>query len=109
MPETLKLLAQSVPTATTETAIYTVPSSTQIVVSGISVCNRGSTSTTFRIYAAINGAVTTNAQYLYYDTHVGPNDTVCVCQGLTLDASDVIRIYAGNGNLSFNLFGSEIT
>lgn len=109
MPETLKILAQSAPSATTETALYTVAASTQVVVSGLVVCNRGSTATTFRVYIAINGAATANAQYLYYDTHIAPNDSVCVCQGLTLDTSDVIRVYAGNANLSFNLFGSEIT
>jgi hypothetical protein len=29
--------------------------------------------------------------------------------GLTIDAADVLTVYAGNANLSFSAFGSEVT
>jgi hypothetical protein len=107
--ETRKILAQSAPSATVLTDVYTVPAATQTIISTLNVCNRGSTTTTFRISAAINGAVDTNAQYLYYDLSIGGNDSFAATAGITLGAGDVIRIFAGNANLTINLFGVEIT
>lgn len=109
MTDTLKVLAQSNPSAASLTDAYTVPAATQVSISSISVCNRSATATTFRISVAINGAVDTNAQYLYYDIPIPGNDTFVATIGITLDASDVVRVYATLATLSFNIFGVEIT
>ena len=106
MAQTLKLLGQSAPSATTETDLYTVPSATTTVISSLVICNR-STATTFRVYVADAGAATANKQYLYYDTPIGANDTFIATIGITLEATDVLRVYAGSANLSFNAFGAE--
>lgn len=104
-----KILGQSAPAATTETALYTVPAATEAIISTITVCNRAATSATFRIYVAADGAATANAQYLIYDSSINANTTAAFTLGITVNASDVIRIYASTANLSFNAFGTEIS
>ena len=109
MTDTIKVLSQSAPAATSLTDLYTVPASTQTVVSSVIVCNRGLTNTTFRISIAVAGAADSNQQYLYYDVPISKNNTFVATIGLSLAATDKVRVYAGNANLSFNLAGVEIT
>lgn len=103
-----KVLGQSAPNATTETTLYTVPAATQAVISTLMVCNRSATATTLRVSVAVAGAVTENKQYIYYDLTIAGNDTFAATIGLTLAATDVVRVYAGANTLSFTLFGQEI-
>jgi len=109
MPTTYKVLGQSNPSATTATALYTVPSATQAVVSSISVANLTATAATFRIAVRPAGASITNAHYLGYDITVGASDSTIITVGLTLNATDVITVYASTANLAFQAFGSEIS
>jgi hypothetical protein len=109
MADTIRLLGQAALVATTLTDIYTVPGATQTVLSTISICNRGGSATTFRISFAINGAADSNEQYLYFDLPIPANDTFVATIGITLDASDVVRAFAGNANLTVQVFGVEIT
>ncbi len=106
MAETVKILGQQAPGATTETALYTVPASTSAVVSSIFICNRG-TAATFRISIDQAGGGTANKDYLYYDTALPANDTLLITAGVTLAATDVINVYASSANLSFSAFGVE--
>lgn len=109
MATTYKVLGQSAPSATTETTLYTVPGATSAVVSTIVCANRGGSSTFFRISVAVGGGATANQDYLYYDLPIQANDTFALTFGVTLATTDKIKVYAGNGNLSFSAFGSEIT
>ena len=109
MPTLYKVLGQSSPAATTETALYTVPAATSAVASSVIVCNRSAVLSTFRISIAIAGATTANKDYIYYDLPIGANDTFIATIGVTLAATDVVRVYASNTNLSFSLYGSEIS
>ena len=103
-----KVLAQSSPSATTATDIYTVGSGKEAVISTITVCNRAATSATYRIAVRPDGAALANQHYIAYDAAVPANDTIALTLGITCDASDVITVYASTANLSINLFGSEI-
>lgn len=105
---TYKILGQSAPAATTETALYTVPASTESIISTIVICNRGASAATYRIYVAANGAAAANNQYLVYDANINAKETVALTLGLTLDSSDVLRVYASTADLSFNAFGTEV-
>ena len=109
MPTTYKVLAQSAPSATTNTDIYTVPSSTQTVVSTIVVANRAATAATYRIAIRLNGATLANQHYIAYDVSVGASDSTTITIGITLDPAEVITVYGSTANLSFNIFGAEIT
>jgi hypothetical protein len=108
MANVYKILGQSSPIATTETTLYTVPAATSTISSSISICNRGATQTTFRVSISQGGGVTANKDYLYYDVTLAGNDTFIATIGVTLAATDVVRIYSGNASLSFQLFGTEI-
>ena len=109
MATTYKVLGQSAPSATTDTNLYTVPSSTEAVISTIIVANRAATAATYRIAIRPNGATIANQHYIAYDVTVGAGDSTTLTLGLTLDAADVITVYASTANLSFSAFGSEIT
>jgi glucose-6-phosphate dehydrogenase assembly protein OpcA len=109
MANVYKILGQSSPSATTETTLYTVPSAKSAVASSISICNRGSGQTTFRVSISQGGSATANKDYLYYDVVLAGNDTFIATIGITLATTDVVRVYSGNTSLSFQLFGTEIS
>jgi glucose-6-phosphate dehydrogenase assembly protein OpcA len=109
MANIYKILGQSSPSATTSTTLYVVPASTSSVCSSISICNRGLTQTTFRVSISQGGASITNKDYLYYDVTLAGNDTFIATIGVTLATTDVIRVYSGNANLSFQVWGTEIS
>ena len=109
MAATYKVLGQSAPSATTATTLYTVPSSTSTIVSTLTVCNRDTTSGTFRIAVRPSGASLANQHYVVYDSAIAANDTVTFTLGITLATTDVVTIYASSANMSFNAFGSELT
>lgn len=109
MPTNYKVLGQSNPAATTLTSLYTVPSATEAVVSSISVANLAATSATYRIAVRPDGASIANQHYIAYDITLGASDTTIITVGLTLNAADVISVYASNTNITFQAFGSEIS
>jgi hypothetical protein len=102
-------LGQVAPLAITETDLYTVPGATSSVASSIIVCNRGGTSTTFRVSVSVAGGATANKDFIYYDVVIPANDTFIATIGVTMAATDKMRVYAGNANLSFSLWGTQIT
>ena len=109
MPTTYKVLGQVAPSAGADTALYTGPSSTQTVISTISVCNRSASEGTFRIFLRPNDETLANKHYLVYDAPVIGNDVINLTLGITMDASDVLYVRASSADFSFNCFGSEIT
>jgi glucose-6-phosphate dehydrogenase assembly protein OpcA len=109
MPTNYKVLGQSAPSATTATTLYTVPSVTEAVVSSIVIANRDASSATFRIAIRPDGATLANEHYIAYDVTVGASDSTVLTLGITLDAADVVTIYASTANLSFSAYGSEIS
>lgn len=109
MPTNYKVLGQTAPSATTDTTLYTVPASTQAVISTVSVCNRGTAAATFRIAVRPDGASIANQHYVAYDVTVDGNATVPWTIGITLGDTDVITVRGSTANLSFSAFGSEIT
>jgi hypothetical protein len=108
MANAYKSLGQLNPAATTLSSLYTVPSSTSTVCSSLIVCNQG-VSTTFRIAVRPAGAAIDSKHYLNFDTPINANDSIYLTLGLTLATTDVVSVYAGTANVSFNLSGTEIT
>jgi hypothetical protein len=107
MTTTYKVLGQVNPSATTATTLYTAPGGTQAIVSTLSICNQG-ISTTFRVSVRPAGATADPKHYIVYDAYINANDSTFLTLGLTLTPSDVITVYAGTATVSFGLFGSEI-
>lgn len=109
MTDTLKVLGQSNPVSSTLTDAYTVGAQKSATVSSVVVCNQSSAAIKFRVSVAIAGAADTPAQYLYYDVLVAANDTFAAVIGVTLATTDVIRVYANSNQVSFNIFGVEVS
>lgn len=109
MANAYKVLGQIAPSATTATAIYTVPSATEAVVSSVTICERAGAAATFRLSVRPNGAALANQHYLVYDAAISANDTIILTVGLTLDAADVLEAYASTGDVTFQAYGSEVS
>ena len=110
MATAYKVLGRKAAAATTEEALYTVPSSTEAVVSTIVICNRAAASKTFRIAVKpTSGTSLASEHYLAYDIAIAANDSTALTLGITLAASNSISTYASSADLTFTAFGSEIT
>jgi hypothetical protein len=110
MANSYSILGQSDLTTTNLTAVYTVPSATETVISTVVLANRTAAATTFRIAVRPDGASISNSHYLAYDVPLAANDSTTLTLGITLDAADVFDVSAGDANaVSVNVFGTEIT
>lgn len=109
MPTVYKILGQAAPVATTPTVLYTVPGAVQAICSSLIVNNRSGIQGSFRVSVSQGGAATANKDYIYYDLLIGGNDTFIATIGVTLGSGDVIRVYSSTANMSFSVYGSEIT
>lgn len=108
MATAYKVLGQSAPGATTETDLYTVPSATEAIISSLVVCNRSASDVTYRIAVRPAGATLATSHYVAYDVTVGASDSTTLTLGVTLEATDVLTVYASTADLTFSAFGSEI-
>ena len=104
-----KVLGQSAPSATTATDVYTVGAGKQAIISTITVANRSASGRTYRIAIRPAGATLANQHYIAYDVSLAAFDTTALTLGITLTATDVVTVYASTTDLSFGIFGSEIS
>ena len=104
-----KILGQAFPAANTNATLYSVPAGNSTVISTLNVCNLSASNVQFRI-AVLRGGVTPTPSnsYIAYDTALPAQDAIGLTLGMTLDATDTVQVYSLQGNVSFNLFGSEI-
>jgi hypothetical protein len=109
MPRNYKVLGQANPSATSASALYTTPASTETVISTITVANIGAISATYRLYVRPNDETLSNKHYIVYDTSIPANDTIALTLGLTLDSSDVLYCYASTASVAFGAFGTQIS
>lgn len=109
MATAYSVLGQLNPAATTSVALVTATSSSEVIVSTITVCNQASTAGTFRITVRENDAALDGKQYIAYDTPIAANDTIALTLGITLNGGDKIYVYGSSANLSYNAFGSVIS
>jgi hypothetical protein len=109
MATTYKVLGQLNPAANTLSNVYTVPAATQAVISTITVCNQLASNASYSISVSNNGVADNASHYIIRGGVVPAADSIGITLGLTLDASDQIRANTNSANISFNIFGSEIT
>ena len=107
MADDLKVLGQLDPAATTTTVLYTVPDMTQTTISSIVAANRTGSAITFRLSVHVAGAGANDKQFLYYDKSVAANDSLAIVIGITLNQTDVLKVYTSAVDMSFNVFGCE--
>jgi hypothetical protein len=109
MANVYKILGQSADASANDVTLYTVPASTETIVSSIIICNREAAANTFRLAIKADGGAVANEDYIAYDTNISANDSITLTLGITLDASDVISVGASDANVSFSVFGTEIS
>lgn len=97
------LLGQASPIAGEWTDIYTCPAST-VAALRVIVSNRGNTGTSFRVAASKDGNPIAPEHWLAPDKPILGNDTGSSI-AFVISAGDVVRVYAGNANLSFTATG----
>lgn len=107
MANNYKVLGMSAPSATTNTDLYTVPSSTSAVASTLVICNRGVTAQ-IRVAIRPAGAAIASQHYIVYDQYINANDSIFLTIGLSLATTDVVTIYSSTSTVSFSLYGTEI-
>ena len=88
--------------------LYTAGASEQAVLSTITIANRGTAADTYRIAVRPDGESIANQHYIAYDASCPANDTIALTLGITLNGNDVVSVYSGTTNLTFNAFGAEI-
>lgn len=108
MANAYKVLGQIEPTAASATTLYTTPSATSTVCSTLIVCNKGD-STLYRVAVRPAGATLEDKHYIVYNAAINQYDSIFLTLGITLAATDVLTVYASTADVSFNLFGSEVT
>ena len=108
MANAYKVLGQIEPTAASATTLYTTPSATSTVCSTLIVCNKGD-STLYRVAVRPAGATLEDKHYIVYNAAINQYDSIVLTLGITLAATDVLTVYASTADVSFNLFGSEVT
>ena len=109
MANAYKTLGQIADASANNVTLYTVPASTETVVSTIVICNREGAANTFRIAVRPDGATLANEHYLAYDSSISANDTITMTLGITVDATDIVSVGASDANVSFSIFGTEIS
>jgi len=108
MPQSHKVLGQAAPLATTETTLYTVPASTEAIVSTLVVCNRGAAGTV-NIAVRPAGVAVENKHYILYAAPLDAGESAFLTIGLTLTATDIVSVYGSHGDFSASLFGVEVS
>lgn len=110
MPTTYKILGQLQPSTTGNENLYTVPASTQTIISSLVVANTTATQRTIRIFIRNDGAAAGLGNAIVYDANIAANSQVGFSLGITMDASDIITVQASAANaITFHAFGSELT
>lgn len=102
----IKNLGHVAPIAQTLIPVYTTPERYSTIVEQIIVCNRGD-STTFRIAIVEDGVPDALDQYISYDTPIAGHSTIMMDTSIYMTSGDIIRVYAGSANVTFQFFGNE--
>ncbi len=102
-----RCVAQIKPDAGVLTDGYVAPLGTHAKITSVLCCNVGAGTDTFRLSLALQGAGNSLKQYLYYDHDLALGQTYPHEKEINLAPGDVLRVYSGNGDVSFNIFGLE--
>jgi hypothetical protein len=113
MANSYKVLGQAYPNAYSYYDVYTCPAGKQAVISTMTMCNQLTLTSSYRIavqkaseYSPLTPASKT---FIAYEITLAPKDSTTATLGITLDAGDVITVWAATDYVSFNVFGSEIS
>jgi len=112
MAQSYKRLGAINPSANTQTNVYVVPAATSAVVSTITICNQATTNASYSLAlmdASQFNASAPVATFLVRGAIVPAADSIILTIGLTANASSVFVANTNSPNISFSMFGSEIS
>ena len=112
MPQNFKRLGSINPAANTQTNVYVVPAATEVVISTITVCNQGLANQLYSIAMMTDSEYNASApdsSFIVRDVSLPASDTIVLTIGLTANAGSILTANTSNANISFNVFGSELT
>jgi len=110
MASAYKILGQASPSGTAVTTLYTVPSSTETIVSTITATNVTSSVTPFDLYVVPSAGTAGVDNALVYDADLFGNTVQAFTIGLTLSAGDTLQVKTYTANaFTFQAFGQEIS
>ena len=87
--------------------LYTVPASTEAVISTLAVAEHGGVTTRYRVWVRPNGAAAADEHILVYNVPVGQFDTTFITAGIALAAGDVVTVEADEDEVTFTAFVNE--
>jgi len=99
------ILGQSALSATTNTTVYTVPTSTLSIVN-INIVNRSPSATADVRVALAATATPQNSEWIEFDTVV-PARGVLERTGIAMNAAERVVVYASTANCSVSVYGLE--
>jgi hypothetical protein len=105
MANAYSILAQDNPGASLD-ILYTATAVE--MVGTLFVANRNAAAKTARVALSALGAAIEDDHYIIYDVSIPGNDTI-ILNGLSLKATDLIRVFAEDAEVSFLLTGVEIS
>jgi hypothetical protein len=112
MAQSFKRLGAINPSANTQTNVYVVPAATSAVVSTISICNQDSANVSYSIALMDSSQFNSSAPaatFIVRGAVVPAADSIILTIGLTANAGSIFVANTNNPNVSFSMFGSEIS
>lgn len=105
-----KILGQSAPSDTNNADLYTVPASTEAIISTLAVANTTATNATYTVYVRSGGAAAASSNMLVGGGTAEANSTTAVSIGITLSATDIVTVQSDTADaITFHAFGTEVT
>lgn len=112
MAQSFKRLGAINITANTQTNVYVVPAATESVISTVTICNQTSSNASYSLIVMPSGAFASSANradFIVRGAVVPAADSIILTIGLTANAGTIIAANSSLTNVSFSVFGSEIT
>ena len=104
-----KTLGQARPSDLTAVNIYTVPSSTQTIISSIIICNVTNAATTFSVYQRTSGSAVGESNAIAFNQTIPAYSTTTIEAKLTMSSTNILSVETGNSSsLTFTVNGTEI-
>ena len=107
-----KILGQIQTTANVLTTIYTVPASTNTVVTTITICNQSANTVSINVAANVSGSAVTTRNFIVSGYSLGAAETLVLEPRVSLNVGSILsaNITGANAvsNVSINAFGVEI-
>lgn len=85
--------------------LYIVPSTQQMTITDIEICNTGNTTATFFISFVPSGGTAGANNALFYSAPIAPNSTVQWTGAQVLAASSTVQGYASSNSVSIMISG----